>query len=105
MYDELQRVFAAVPAEAQRPHYASAIIDENCLSKPTAATRRLTNQRLGELYALDPSVPIFRVLRRLWDVEAVARRLLALLMSVARDPLLAYCVADSFPSDERRVPT
>lgn len=89
MFDELRQVLAAAPAEAKRQDYASAIIDGNCLSKPTAATRRLTNQRLGELYGLDPSVPVFRVLRRVWDLEDEGRRLLALLISLARDPLLA----------------
>lgn len=89
MFDELQQVLAAAPVEAKRQTYANAIIEENCLSKPTAATRRLTNQRLGELYGLDPSVEVFRVLRRLWNIEPEARRLLALLISIARDPLLA----------------
>jgi hypothetical protein len=44
---------------------------------------------LGELYGLDPSVAAFRVLRRLWALDHDARRLLALLISIARDPLLA----------------
>ncbi len=89
MFDELSQVLAATPTEAKRQDYSSAIIEGNCLSKPTAATRRLTNQRLGELYGLDPSVPVFRVLRRLWEFESDGRRLLALLISIARDPLLA----------------
>jgi hypothetical protein len=89
MFDELQQVLAAALPEAKRQDYAGAIIDGNCLSKPTAATRRLTNQRLGELYGMDPSIPVFRVLRRLWDLEPEGRRLLALLISLARDPLLA----------------
>lgn len=89
MFDELQQVLAATPVEASREAYANAIIDGNCLSKPTASTRRLSNQRLGELYGLDPSVPVFRVLRRLWELDDESRRLLALLVSLARDPLLA----------------
>ncbi|MGE3993613.1 hypothetical protein [Pseudorhodoplanes sp.] len=89
MFDELQQVLATAPADAKRQDYASAIINGNCLSKPTAATRRLTNQRLSELYGLDPSIPVFRVLRRLWDLESEGRHLLALLISLARDPLLA----------------
>jgi len=89
MFDELEQVFSATEAESKRQDYASAIIDGNCLSKPTAATRRLTNQRLGELYGLDPSIPVFRVLRRLWDLDREGHRLLSLLISIARDPLLA----------------
>jgi hypothetical protein len=43
MFDELQMAFAAAPADAKRQDYAQAIIEGNCLSKPTASTRRLTN--------------------------------------------------------------
>ncbi len=89
MFEELRHVLDAAPSGARRADYAAAIIEGNCLSKPTAATRRLTNQRLGELYGLDPGIPLFRVLRRLWDIESEGHPLLALLAAIARDPLLA----------------
>jgi len=89
MSEELRLVLNAAPTEAKRADYAAAIIDGNCLSKPTSSTRRLTNQRLGELYGLDPSIALFRVLRRLWNVDAEGRPLLTLLAALARDPLLA----------------
>lgn len=89
MLEELTRVLQATVPNARRADYATAIIEGNCLSKPTASTRRLSNQRLGELYGLDPTIPLFRVLRRLWDVGADGRSLLALLAAIARDPLLA----------------
>lgn len=89
MLEDLSQVMAATSQDARRDDYANAIIDGNCLSKPTAATRRLSNQRLGELYGLDPVIPLFRVLRRLWDISADGRPLLALLAAIARDPLLA----------------
>jgi hypothetical protein len=88
MLAELEAALAAVPPEARRADYAAAIIEANCLSKPTFSTRRLTNQRLGELYGLDPAVPLFRVLRRLWAIDEAGRPLLALLACLARDPLL-----------------
>jgi hypothetical protein len=88
MFDDLSAVLGVTSPEAKRQDYASAIIDANCLGKPTSSTRRLTNQRLGELYALDPSVPVFRVLRRLWDLDPAGQRLLALQCALARDPLL-----------------
>lgn len=90
MFSELTAAFASVPARGSRADYAFAIIHDNCLQKPTAATRRATNQRLGELYTLDLAVPVFRVLRRLWDFEQFARPLLALLVALARDPLLRF---------------
>ena len=88
MLAEITELLDATPPEADRTAYAQAIIEENTLGKQTAATRRLTNQRLGELYALDPTVPIFRVLRRLWTVDEPGRPLIALLCALARDPLL-----------------
>lgn len=89
MFDELSALLQAAPSGATREEYAKAIIDLNCLAKPTAASRRITNQRLGELYALDPSVPLFRVFHRLWEVDESGRRLLAIQCALARDPLLA----------------
>lgn len=91
MLSELGELLDALPAGAGRLDYAAAIVDENVLGKPTLATRRATRQRLAELYALDPAVPLFRVLRRLWEFDrrdARGRALLALLAALARDPLL-----------------
>src|ERR1039458_4741957 len=101
MLAELTAVLGAVPAGSSRPDYArpsggassrqdyaEAVVEGNCLRKPTTSTRRLTLQRLTELYGLDPEIAIFRVLRRLWATDAASRPLLALLAAVARDPLL-----------------
>ncbi len=88
MLDELSAAFAATNADATRAQYAEAAIDGNCFSKTTVATRRLTNQRLGELYGLDPEMPLFRILRDLWDKDENGRPLLAVLVAMARDPLL-----------------
>jgi hypothetical protein len=87
MLAELEALLAAVPGQADRADYAAAIIDKNCLGKPTKSTRRHTNQRLGELYSLDRRDAIFRVMRGLWN-HASARPQLALLTALARDPLL-----------------
>lgn len=92
MLSELTSLFDATNAAANRDDYASAIVDSNCLAKPTTSSRRQSNQRLGELYALDIGVPAFRVLRRLWGVEKVGWPLLAILCAIARDPLLAATV-------------
>lgn len=92
MLAELKAVLNSVATTARRLEYTTAIVDDNCTGKRTAATRRLTNQRLGELYGLDSSIQIFRVLRHLWEVDAQAHPLLALLCAIARDPLLAATV-------------
>jgi hypothetical protein len=88
MVAEISDLFVELPAETDRDGYASAIIDDNLLAKRTESTRRLTNQRLGELYGLDPAIPIHRVHRRLWGADPAGRPLLALLCGLARDPLL-----------------
>jgi len=88
MLAELSSVLSAVPPEGCRRDYAEAVIEGNCLRKPTTSTRRLSLQRLSELYALDLEIPLFRILRRLWDDEPTSRPLLALLAALARDPLL-----------------
>jgi hypothetical protein len=88
MLAELGGVLAEVAEDSKPERYVAAVVEENCLHKPTASTRQATLQRLRELYALDPKVPIFRVLRRLWTIGTEAQPQLALLVSLARDPLL-----------------
>lgn len=88
MLDELSHLLDAVPGDAVRDEYADAVMEHNCLGKRTAATRKLSLQRLTELYALDPQVILFRVLRDLWVRNEKSRPMLALLLALARDPLL-----------------
>lgn len=88
MLEELSTLLNSLPANAAKSDYQNAIIEDNVLAKQTAATRKLSAQRLTELYALEPSIPLFRVLRRFWQDDEPGRPLLALLCSLARDPLL-----------------
>ena len=88
MLREFTELMAAVPRNAVRDDYTTAIVDENVLGKRTHATRKSSRQRLSELYGLDPGIPLFRVLRHLWSVDAPGRPLLAFLCALARDPLL-----------------
>ncbi len=88
MLDELSNLMDTVPGDAVRDDYAYAVTAHNCLGKRTAATRILSLQRLTELYALDPRVILFRVLRDLWVRNETSQPLLALLLALARDPLL-----------------
>ncbi len=88
MFDELSHLLGAVPGEASRKDYAKAVMEENCLGKRTAATRKLSLQRLIELYSLDTRVVLFQVLRDFWGRHEMSRPLLALLLALARDPLL-----------------
>lgn len=89
MLAELGTVWAAAEADAAEAGYASAVIESNCLSKPTAATRRLSCQRQRDLHGLDPALTLFRRLQRLWIFDPASLPLLALLSALARDPRLA----------------
>lgn len=88
MLEELTALLASAEGATRREEFTQLIVGENILGKSTASTRRITAQRLGELYALDTSVPVFRALQRLWAVDRDAQPALALLCSLARDPLL-----------------
>lgn len=88
MLEELSHVLDATRGEASREDYADAVMEHNCLGKRTVATRKLSFQRLTELYGLDARIVLFRVLRDLWGRHETSRPLLALLLALARDPLL-----------------
>ncbi len=88
MLRELTEILAALPPDAARDDYATAIVEENALGKRTYATRLSSRQRLNEMYGLDPRLALFRVLRHLWNIDPAGRPLLALLCVLARDPLL-----------------
>lgn len=88
MLRELTELFAVVPRRATRNDYKTAIVDENALGKPTYTTRSSSRQRLTEMYGLDPRLAIFRVLRHLWRIDRDSGPMLAMLVALARDPLL-----------------
>lgn len=88
MLDELSTLLRVCSPKAVRADYVKAMVEDNCLGKHTLSTRRLTLQRMTELYALDVSVPLFRMLRQFWYADEKAHAQLALLISFARDPLL-----------------
>ena len=107
MLRELTQLLDTAAPDADASHYRAAIHNENVLGKPTASSRRDTSKRLRALHGLDPSLPLFRVFRRLWNLDPAARPLLALLNGLARDPLLrasAALVTGLTPGAELRRP-
>jgi hypothetical protein len=88
MLDDLRVLFAHTPPHAMREDFAHAVVVENVLGKPTKKARELAMHHLVPLYGLTAENPIFRALRRLWDVNVIAQPLLALSVALARDPLL-----------------
>ncbi|RKX66067.1 MAG: hypothetical protein DRP42_03825 [Tenericutes bacterium] len=88
MFKELELLLSDQEPNASRNDYVSAIVEQNCLGKRTVSTRKLSCQRLNELYGLDPSIILFRILRYFWNVDENGRPLLSFLSALARDPLL-----------------
>jgi hypothetical protein len=88
MLADLRRLLDHSPVTADARAYRAAVIDDNVLLKPTAATRQISFKRLRDLYALNPEVLVFHALRDLWYEDVESQPLLALLCALARDVLL-----------------
>ena len=86
MFRELE---ALIGVGASAPEqFRSAAIDENAIGKATSNTRRLTFGHLASLYGLLEQPPLTRALLMMWPSDVQGRRLRALLVALARDPLL-----------------
>ncbi len=86
MFGELEALMgtgASTPEE-----FRSAAIDENAIGKATSNTRRLTYRHVASLYGLGDQPPLTKTLMRIWKSDIQGRRLQALLVALARDPLL-----------------
>jgi len=88
MFAELSELLKFTQPGSSADVYRRAVVEDNVLGKRTIATRKLTYQRLNELYGLDPAVPLFRVMRRLWEADHAGRPLLTIVVAFSRDPLL-----------------
>jgi hypothetical protein len=85
MLNELALLFSATGFSGD---LKKAIVDDNALGKSSGSGRALSLQRLSELYCFDSKVPAFRIFRVLCKRDPTALSQLALLMAIARDPLL-----------------
>lgn len=92
MVDEFASLLAVVSPESDAQRYRHAVIDENALHKATASNREKTFKLLRRLYALNPSICLFRELRRLYRFAADDSRLLIGLLAMAREPILRECL-------------
>ena len=86
--EDLRKLLASHTVTATEAAYKVAVVDENLLGKPTFSSRRITFERLRELYGLDLNMLVFRALKDLWEADKIAQPLIALLCSTARDPIL-----------------
>ncbi|QDZ30381.1 hypothetical protein FAY22_00555 [Noviherbaspirillum sp. UKPF54] len=88
MFDDLCILFSRLPVNASPADYANEVVNNNILGKPTKKARELALRHLIALYGLDAQSPLFRAMRRLWEVDEAAQPVLALTVALARDPLL-----------------
>jgi hypothetical protein len=89
MLADLSTLLAAVKnKDAKRDDFNRLIVEANVLGKRTTSNRWLTARHLADLYALDPGVTVFRLLRCFWDADTPGRPMLALTCAQARDALL-----------------
>ena len=88
MLVELTHALAATPEAGTREEFRRHIVAENLLGKRTEINRIRADAYLHQLFGLDPSLPVYRLLRRFWEADADGRPLLAMLCACARDPLL-----------------
>lgn len=103
MLDEIQTLLVNCQPDAMLNDYTMAIIEDNCLGKRTVATRKLSFQRLSELYALDSQIPLFRIMRYFWYADRSGQTIFPLLLALARDPLLratAFTILRMRPGEE-----
>lgn len=90
MLEELSKLIEAVPDAIHYDEYIEAIIDQNCLLKRSSSSRKITGSFLTELYSLDPTLSIFRILLFFWNRDEEGRPLLAMLCAVCRDRVLNH---------------
>jgi hypothetical protein len=88
----LSLLLEQIPRDAGSEDYLTAILEDNVLGKQTYSARKVSVQKLRELYGLDSGLPIFRLLRFFWSLDEQARPTLALLCALARDPLLRLSI-------------
>ena len=88
MSTELTLLLDGLPIDATEALYRQAIVEENLLGKKTRSTRLKAAQYLVNLYALDPSRAVFRLLRHFWEAEQAGKPMLAFLAASGRDGLL-----------------
>jgi hypothetical protein len=92
MTGELRTLLAAVPIDADAEAYRKAVLEENLLRKSTASNREKTLKFLRRLYAIDPTVCLFREMRRLSPYSSDDAPLMSGLLAMAREPLLHACL-------------
>jgi hypothetical protein len=90
MYLEMLILVRSLPLTATKEDFSKSIIDENILEKPTLSSRKESFRRLTQLYGMDISKALFRVLWRFGHDDLESLPQLCLVCTYARDPQLRH---------------
>ncbi|MBU2261625.1 MAG: DUF1819 family protein [Proteobacteria bacterium] len=90
MFLEMCTLVRAMPLDVTKNDFANAIVEENALEKPTLSSRKKSLRHLTELYGMDPSQALFRVLWDLGHSDLDSLPQLCLVCAYARDPILRH---------------
>ena len=90
MFREFRALILAMPLAVARDDFARAVVEENALEKPTLSSRKKSLRHLMELYGMDPSKALFRVLWDLGHADLDSLPQLCLVCAYARDPQLRH---------------
>ena len=85
MFNEIGILNTALDIDISQTDYKVAIEDQNILGKPTQSSRHKSYRHRVELYGLDPTLVIFRTMRRLGQEAPGDLPLLAMLCAYCRD--------------------
>ncbi len=90
MFLEMGTLVRSLPPAISKDDFPKAIVTENILGKPTQSSRKKSLRHLGELYGLDPTKTLFRVLWMLGHSDPDSLAQLCLVCAYARDPMLRH---------------
>jgi hypothetical protein len=90
MFLEMRALVRSMPLTVTKDDFTKAIVDENILEKPTLSSRKESLIRLTQLYGMDPSKALFRVLWDLGHSDLDSLPQLCLVCAYARDPQLRH---------------
>jgi hypothetical protein len=88
MFLEMRILVRAMPLTVTGDDFTKAIVEENVLEKPTLSSRKKSLRHLVELYGMDPSKALFRVLWGFGHADLDSLPQLCLVCAYARDPQL-----------------
>jgi hypothetical protein len=90
MFFEMRDLVRSMPLKVTRGDFNRAVVDENALHKPTQGSRKKSLRHLIELYGIDPSLPLFRVLWEFGHADLESLPQLCLVCAYSRDPQLRH---------------